>query len=285
MSYLYLIFSAGCSVLLVHLMKAAEERRHRMLNTFTINYLVAAVFAFSVGGIPSPQLLSGFLGSPIVLFSAVTGSVFIGNFLVYSKSIHLNGMGISVAAMRLSLLIPVFLSIWLYQETVTWGKITGLILVFLALGLMVPKQEPIKFRKIDAAWLLVIVFVLTGMADSTLKIYQEDFSLQLSELQFMGLVFTCAFIIGLVLSLIRRGEVIKRGELVTGVLIGIPNLYSSVFLIYALGGIDGAIAYPIVNILNVTGGTLLGIWVWKDSVSKLQWMGLGVALVAILLLV
>ncbi|MDZ7693556.1 MAG: hypothetical protein U5K69_20965 [Balneolaceae bacterium] len=52
MSYLYLLLSSACSLLLVHLMKHGEDRRQRMLNTFTVNYFVAAVFAFTVGGFP-----------------------------------------------------------------------------------------------------------------------------------------------------------------------------------------------------------------------------------------
>ncbi|MDZ7693557.1 MAG: hypothetical protein U5K69_20970 [Balneolaceae bacterium] len=214
----------------------------------------------------------------------ITGTIFIGNFLIYSKSIHLNGVGVSVAAMRLSLLVPVCVSIWLYQEQLTVLKGLGLLFVFVSMAMMIPQTQNIRFGKIDAAWLLIMVFLLTGLADSSLKIYEEDFSMQISEMQFMRMVFTCAFLIGLVMILFRQGRGVNRYELGTGALIGIPNLYSSVFLIYALRGMDGAIAYPVVNILNVIGGTLLGLWVWKDDVSSLQWMGIGTAIAAILLL-
>ncbi|MDR8391040.1 hypothetical protein NC796_07820 [Aliifodinibius sp. S!AR15-10] len=285
MSYFYLLASAACSLILVHLMKEGEHRKLRMLNTFTINYLVAAIVAFGLGGFPSFSIEATGFTNPAFIFAAVTGAVFIGNFLVYSKSIHLNGMGVSVAAMRLSLLLPVLLSVWLYGERVTTNKLLGLLSVFTALGLLIPKKQNIRFRKIDAAWLLLIIFLLTGLADSSLKIYEEDFSMQFSELSFMGLVFSCAFIIGLICSMFGQGNLVTRREVFMGCLIGIPNLYSAVFLIYALREIDGSVAYPIVNILNVVGGTLIGLWIWGDRVSKLQWLGITVAVAAILLLV
>lgn len=284
MSYLYLLLSVACSLLLVHLLKRGESRQQRMLHTFTVNYLIAAIFAFVMDGVPTSVFNSNILSNPVFLFAAVTGIVFITNFLFYSKSIHLNGMGVSVTAMRLSLLVPVFISVSFYQEALTLLKVLGLLLVLAALGLMIPKRETILFKKMDAAWLLVIIFLLTGLADASLKIYEEDFSVELTELQFMGMVFAFACLAGLMMSVAREGPVVRRDELLTGVMIGIPNLYSAVFLIYALKGIDGSVAYPVVNILNVIGGTLLGLWLWNDKVTRLQWWGIGVALLAILLL-
>lgn len=284
MSFLYLLLSSVCSLVLIHLLKAGETRNLRMLNALTVNYLAAGIFAFSAGGLPPVQ--PDFSASaPLLLFSIVTGALFIANFVVYSKSIHLNGMGVSVAAMRLSLLVPVLVSIMLYQEALSVTKFSGLLLVFAAMALLLPKKKNIRFKNINAAWLLLIIFLLAGFADASLKVYEEDFSLRMNELGFMGSVFICAFLIGLILSIARKGPLITREEFFMGALIGIPNLYSSVFLIYALQGMDGAVAYPVVNILNVTGGVLLGLWWWSDRVSQWQWMGIGIAIAAIVLLV
>lgn len=284
MSFLYLLLSSVCSLVLIHLLKAGETRNLRMLNALTVNYLAAGIFAFSAGGLPPVQ--PDFSASaPLLLFSIVTGALFIANFVVYSKSIHLNGMGVSVAAMRLSLLVPVLVSIMLYQEALSVTKFSGLLLVFVAMALLLPKKKNIRFKNINAAWLLLIIFLLAGFADASLKVYEEEFSLRMNELGFMGLVFICAFLIGLILSIARKGPLITREEFFMGALIGIPNLYSSVFLIYALQGMDGAVAYPVVNILNVTGGVLLGLWWWSDRVSQWQWMGIGIAIAAIVLLV
>lgn len=283
MAYLFILLSAVCSLLIAHFLKVTEVKKLRTLNTLTVNYLVASVFALVLGfakaGWSSISLELLFLG-----FCLIVGVFFIANFMVYSKSVHANGVGVTITSMRLSLLVPVLLSILLYNEYLTILKTSGVILVFASLLLLKPKKTEVKIGSFNAGWLLLIIFVLSGFADASLKVYKEEFSTQLNELIFMGMVFLGAFIIGFISILLRKGSVFSKAEFKQGALIGIPNLYSSIFLIYALEDISGSIAYPMVNMLSVAGGTALGLLRWNDTVSSLQWAGLGIALIAILIL-
>lgn len=285
MAYLYLLLSSVCSLTIAHLLKLTEVKELRTLNTLTVNYLVAFVFAFGVGLSQSTGNNFSSQGIYLIVFCIIVGAFFIGNFVVYGKSVHLNGVGITITAMRLSLMVPVLISVFLYAEYLGLIKILGVVLVFGALVLLIPKKNSVKIGRLNASWLLVIIFLLSGFADASLKIYEEDFSTNLNESMFMGMVFLGAFVIGAVLCLIQGGPLIKKREAMLGASIGIPNLYSSIFLIYALGGISGSIAYPIVNILNVLGGTFLGLLIWKDRVTTKQWIGITVALIAILILI
>jgi drug/metabolite transporter (DMT)-like permease len=257
----------------------------RTLNTLTVNYIVAAVFALLVGYESDQGAV--FVGHSTILlsFCILVGAFFIGNFVAYSKSVHTNGVGITIAAMRLSLLIPVIISVYWYAEYLSGLKVAGIVGVFGAMLLLIPKKNNIKVGSISASWLLILIFVLSGFADASLKIYEEEFSTNLNELTFMGLVFLGAFIIGLIVALFRKGPLITKKEALLGAAIGIPNLYSSIFLIYALGGISGSIAYPVVNILNVLGGTFLGLIIWNDRVSTKQWIGIATAVLAIIFLI
>lgn len=284
MAYLFLLLSSVCSLSIAHLLKVTEYRQLRTLNTLTVNYLVATLFAVSVGWYSSNTTVDNSQIVILVLFCLIVGAFFIGNFVTYSKSVDTNGVGVTITAMRLSLLIPVLISIYWYNEYLTTLKSIGIIGVFGAMILLIPKKNNIKIGSVNASWLLVLIFVLSGIADASLKIYEEEFSTNLNELTFMGLVFVAAFIIGLIVSLFRKGPLITKQEALLGAAIGIPNLYSSIFLIYALGGISGSVAYPIVNILNVLGGTLLGLIFWDDKVSNQQWGGIAMAIIAIILL-
>lgn len=283
MAYLFILLSAACSLLIAHFLKITEVKKLRTLNTLTVNYLVASVFAlvwgFGKAGWELINLDLLFLG-----FCLVVGVFFITNFMVYSKSVHANGVGVTITSMRLSLLVPVLLSILLYKEYLTILKTGGVLLVFVALLLLKPKKTEVKIGRINAGWLLLIVFALSGFADASLKVYKEEFSTQLNEMIFMGMVFLGAFFIGFISILVRKGSLFTKAEFKQGALIGIPNLYSSIFLIYALEDISGSIAYPMVNMLSVAGGTALGLIRWDDTVSTLQWAGLGIALIAILIL-
>lgn len=285
MASLYLFFSSICALFVAHLLKLTEVKGLRTLNTLTVNYIVAAAVAFLVGFVEQEGRNSWFPEYYVLLFCVVVGLFFISNFMVYSKSVHVNGMGISIAAMRLSLLVPILVSIYLYGESLVWYQVLGIIMAFGALVLLIPRKKPIKIGNMNASWLLLIVFLLTGFADASLKVYNEEFSLSLNELTFMGWIYTGAFSIGFIFSVLRDGPLFTREEAKMGAILGIPNLYSAVFLIYALEGISGAVAFPVVNILNVLGGTFLGLLFWKDKVSPTQWGGIAIAITAILLLV
>lgn len=284
MAYLYLLLSSVCSLAVAHLLKLTEVKKLRTLNTLTVNYIVAGIFALVIGTNGEGTDIAS-QTTYLFLFCIVVGAFFIGNFVVYSKSVHTNGVGITIAAMRISLLIPVLISIFMYSEYLGIAELFGVVLVFGSLLLLIPRKNQVQIGNINASWLLLITFVLSGFADASLKIYEEEFSMALNELTFMGLVFMGAFIIGFILSLLQSGPIIQKKEALLGALIGIPNLYSAIFLIYALGDISGSIAYPVVNILNVLGGTFLGLLIWSDKVSTKQWAGIITAILAIMLLI
>lgn len=285
MAYIYLVLSSVCSLFVAHLLKLTEVRQLRIPNMLAVNYLVACFVAFATGFVDAGSEAVWQPEYELLLFCLIVGALFICNFIAYGKSVHVNGMGISISAMRLSLLVPVLVSVYFYGEYIGWTKISGIILVFGAFGLLIPREESIKIGGINAAWLLLIIFLFTGFADASLKVYNEEFSLSLNELMFMGWVYLGAFSIGLILSILRKGPLLTKEEARMGALLGIPNLYSTVFFIYALGGISGAVAFPVVNAINVFGGTLLGLLYWGDKVSTKQWNGIVIAIIAILLLV
>jgi len=283
--WVFIILSSACSVLIAHLLKLIEFRKLNTLRVLTVNYFVATAVAFS-GSFQTglPDITSE--GSVYVIALAVIiGLFFIANFFVFSKSVFHNGVGISIAAMRISLIIPVLLSVLWYSEKISLIQWTGVLLVFVTLYLLLPGKKELLKKGFNASWLLLILFLFTGIGDSSLKIYEADFSMIISKEQFMGFVFLSSFIIGLALIIIRGEWKLTSKELILGVAIGVPNLYTSLFLIEALQLMDGAIAYSAVNLFTVLGGTLLGILRWGDKLSKLQWIGICCTIFAILLLV
>lgn len=284
--WLFILLCAGTSILIAHLFKITEYKKLNTTRVLTVNYLiatfVAVILAFKSDTLTIPQVSE--LSVPI-FFAAAVGFVFIANFFVYSKSVHLNGVGISVAAMRISLLVPVFTSILWYKEILTalqWG---GIVIVFATLFLLLPNKRKLLREPFSAGWLLVILFVGTGIGDSSLMVYEEEFSAQISKELFMGGVFFSAFLIGSLMLIIRRNFAFKKEEWIMGTAIGIPNLLTSIFLILALEQLSGAIVYSSVNVLTVLGATCLGVFRWGDQFTKAQWTGIALALLAILLLI
>jgi drug/metabolite transporter (DMT)-like permease len=187
--------------------------------------------------------------------------------------------------MRISLLIPVLLSTLWYLEYLDFWQWTGVLLVFVTLFLLLPNKMKMLREPFSAAWLLLLLFLGTGIGDASLKVYEAEFSDFIDKQYFMGFVFLTAFLIGMIILILRKNWSFGKGEIILGLAIGIPNLYTSIFLIEALERLSGGIVYSSVNLLTVLGGTLLGVFRWGDRLTKLQWFAILLTLISILLLI
>ena len=136
MGLLFLTLSAVFSLSVAQVLKLVEVRSLRVLNVLVINYLVAVVISIVSTDWNGFEEHTGLI--PILIHSAILGFLFIANFMIYSKSIDKNGMGISIAAMRMSLVFPILLSLMIYNEDITTGLILGILLSFISLILLVP---------------------------------------------------------------------------------------------------------------------------------------------------
>lgn len=283
--WIYIILCAASSVLIAHFLKVVENRNLSTVRVLTINYLVATVIAFSTSGFSEAARLDIGEGIFAISLATVVGVIFIANFFIYSKSVFHNGVGISVAAMRISLIIPVLLSTVWYLEFLSAKQWIGVTLVFITLFLLLPNKRKMLREPFSVSWLLVLLFIGTGLGDGSLKIYEQEFSSLLNKEQFMGFVFLTAFIVGLIVVALRRSWNFKKREWLMGIAVGVPNLYTAIFLIEALERMNGAIVYSSVNVLTVLGGTLLGIMKWGDKLTRIQWTGIVLTLITILLLI
>lgn len=284
---LFILFSAVTSVIIAHFLKITESRSLNTVRVLTINYFVATSIALLYtfnSGLTSPNLK--ILSQPLLL-SVGVGIIFIANFFIYSKSVHHNGVGISIAAMRISLIIPVMFSTIWYLEILTIYQWFGVLLVFMTLFLLLPdKREFIKTDQyLKKGWLLILLFLGTGIGDASLKYYEVEYSHLISKEFFMGMVFMTAFSIGMFYILMKKSYTFNRCEVLVGTVIGVSNLLTSIFLISALELTNGAVVYSSVNVLTVFGGTLLGVLYWKDRFSNRQWFGIFLTIAALALLV
>lgn len=283
--WIYILLCASASVLIAHFLKMAETRKMSTVRVLTVNYLIATAVAFGGSGLPERTGLNDPEMVMPLLLAAFVGVIFIANFFIYSKSVHHNGVGISVAAMRISLIIPVLLSILWYMELLTTAQWIGIGLVFITLWLLLPGKRKMLKEPFNAAWLLVLLFIGTGIGDGSLKVYEEEFASVIGKEHFMGFVFLTSFLIGSAVLIWRKNWAFKPSELLLGTAIGVPNLYTAVFLIEALERMNGAVVYSSVNVLTVLGGTLLGLLFWGDKLSRLQWSGIVLTVISIILLI
>ncbi|MDZ7806834.1 MAG: hypothetical protein U5K71_06935 [Gracilimonas sp.] len=286
MAFIFIFLSICCSLSIAQILKIAENNKMRVMSILVINYLAGSLISLFNSAEFSSNSLNLLdhnlvMGGMIILL----GLIFIGNLVVYSRSIDRVGMGVSIAAMRMSLIFPIAVSLFVFGEELVPIRYLGILLALVALLLMVPRIKTKKISGLSDAWLPVLIFLMTGAADTGLKVYERVFASQLSEELFVSGIFFVSFLTGLGILIKRRELHFTFKEIVYGVITGIVNLYSSIFLIYALKLMPGSVVFPIVNVSLVILGTLIGVWVWKDKPTVKQWSGLAVAVISIILLI
>ena len=73
-------------------------------------------------------------------------------------------------------------------------------------------------------------------------------------------------------------------ELIYGTLIGIPNFFSAKFLLGALSRLPAVVVYPSFSVATLLLITLTGVVVFKERLSKIQWLALAAIVAALILL-
>ncbi len=277
-AYLFVISSVFCSLCVAHVLRYAKKHFSSVILVITVNYAIAALVALfqaNLVGLSIFTLISG----------CITGLLFIANFYIYAESVKENGIGASVAAMRTSLIIPVGSSVLFFSEKLALQEILAGFIIVISLYLLQNKSVVTsKSQQKNRAWLLIILFVLSGLADFSAKVFQENKSGLENPYTFMFIIFTVAFITGF-FFLLKDKRTIQQREILTGIALGIPNLFSSIFLIQALAQLPAVLVYPFANIAVIVFGTLLGYFYWKDKLQQKQWLGIGLAVSALIILI
>jgi len=281
---LFIFLAVFCSLLLAHLLKTIEHARLSRIRVLTVNYLIACITAVLHSYIASPPLQSSNIPPEILGIAFWLGVMFIVTFFIFSKSIDVNGVGVSVTAMRISLVLPVIAGLLVFNESTGYQKIAGIILILFSLAVLIPLRKKAGVRFNSDSLLLVLIFLITGTNDILLKFFEHYYALVISETWFASILFFVSFISGVLYIAFTKKYQFVAKEIGYGALIGIINLYSTVFLLYALRYLEASIVFPAINISVVVGGTIVGIYAWKDKLDYKQWLGLLLACIGLILI-
>ena len=143
-------------------------------------------------------------------------------------------------------------------------------------------KEPATATSRWPDWLLLVaLFLASGAANLSSKVFNEVCPAN-DNYQFQTMLFVVAFIVTTIICFVRK-ERVDRRTLEWGALLGAANLGSSVFLILALTAVSGTVAFPISAAAEVAVVAVLGRLVWREHLSRLSVLGLGLAVVALVL--
>lgn len=253
-----LLISAIFGILIANILKLSSKKEVSALSLFSGNYFCTTVLSlFQIKDYP--QILNHF----DTAIGVILGLFFILNLFIYNTNLIKNGVSLSVSVMRISIIIPVVLSLVIYSENINLHTVVGILMILSVIILLT------KSHKNSNILLIILLFLITGITDFFFKIHQQS-GLGYDNF-FLLVVFISALFFTLLFMLFKKKK-LHLFSILIGVLLGIPNYYTSFFFIKALNILPAVICYPINSSLIVLGSFFSDLCFWKSSFKWYQYL-------------
>jgi drug/metabolite transporter (DMT)-like permease len=293
-----LALAVVCSVAIGMIFKHTGPQAIDRTALLTVNYAAAVGVALLiiVGG---GRETGGGLGLSVGLLAlgGGVGALLIAGFYLLAYATDVAGMSLAVGVTRVSVVIP-FLASWLvWDEVPSAAQGAGMILAAVAFFLIARKHRSptageegaTPFDGVDwyAFGVLLLTFCSGGAVDLSMKTFEEGFGATNSRVLFLLLAFGMAFLIGAVLVAVRA---LRFGQWPTwravgwGVLLGVANYGSLEFILRAIAELPGPFVFPANNIAIMVLSAVVGVYGWNERLSRANQVGLGLAVLALVLL-
>jgi drug/metabolite transporter (DMT)-like permease len=278
---LFLILSIICSVTVGVLFKFS--RKYNVSNTQIVasNYVFALILCYLFF---SPELIDVGASAPWGIYIMI-GVLLPSIFLFLAASIKYMGIVKTDAAQRLSLFIPILAAWLLFKEDFNMLKIAALVVGFPALLLILAKPS----QNTENKWIYPAVVLLGfGVIDILFKQIALYTSLPYTTSLFV--IFGIALLI-MVVAVIYEVAINKVPlnirNILFGGLVGIFNFGNILFYLKAHQAFvkNPSTVFAGMNMGVIIIGSLIGIFVFKEKLTKINFLGLFLALVAIVLIV
>lgn len=283
---IYIFLSIFCSVVVSILLKLAKRYEISVPQAIVWNYLAAALLAFFIYKPVVSQIT--FSQAPLNYY-LLLGILLPLLFVVLGLSIRYTGIVRTDLAQRLSLFIPLLAAFLIYKEPVSAVKGAGIAVGFIAIICSIPWQkQSLKSKGAILTWLYpLIVFIGMGIIDISFKHIAAFKSVSYTSSLFI--VFLIAFslsLLALVIGMLTGRMKFSIVNLLCGLLLGLFNFFNILFYLKAHRALseNPSVVFSAMNIGVIAVGSLIGIVVFKEKLSKLNKLGIVLAMIAIILI-
>lgn len=277
---LFLFLAILSSTLVSLFMRLSEGHTRNTMVMFFCNYAAcAAVGRYYMG--TQPLLPTGADGVFAVVLGIFGGVLFLVSLALYRLNIRKNGVVISALFMKLGVLVPTAMAMVFFHETPGILQLLGFGLAVAAI-LVLNLGGTAEKTAAAGGMLLILLLLIGGLADSLTNVY-DKLGNPLWKDPFLFYIFLSAGIICLTAALIRQ-EPFRGGDILFGLLVGVPNYFSTRFLLLALGSVPAIVAYPVYNVSTIVVLSLAGVLFFREHLSRRKLLGLAMILLALVLL-
>lgn len=192
------------------------------------------------------------------------GIFFFLGFIYYQVAVRRHGMALAGSFIKLGALVPMTLSLVIWREWPGPFQWLGLLLAAFSLVLASIPTD----RTEEGAWrpALLLLCLFGGIAEFSNKVFQKYGLLEHKSL-FLLTTFSMAFLCSMVVTY-RVNKPVAFRDILVGILVGIPNLFASFFLILALVTVPAAVAYPVFGAGSILIINLAGVIFFGERLSQ-----------------
>ena len=273
-----LALAIASSALVSVIMRASEKRVRNNVSMLALNYVMCLAMAAVFTGAQRLSLTGNGAGFAYGI-GAVNGFLYLGSFLLLQWNVRKNGVVLPATFMKLGVLVPTVMAIAVFRETPTAMQIAG-IAAALAAIVMINFEKGEGRAKSGIG--LVALLLGGGMADATSKVY-EELGNEAFKNHFLLFTFGVALVLCVLLCIAKKQKLTPVDALF-GLLIGVPNYFSTRFLLLSLASVPAVVAYPTYSVGTIVLVTLIGTVVFGERLSRRQAAALAIILAALAML-
>jgi len=256
-----------------------------------VNYFTCVLTGWvTVGSFP---IKGSFMETEWFPYAVGISFFFITGFTIIGYTFQKFGITLTTIMSKMSMVISVIFAILVYNEVINFPKVFGILVAIASIVLTnLPHKESVfKQQKIKRIfWMFpILVMLFQAIIEIVLQYVEINILDTSGDPAFVSSIFLFAGTLGLpfLLGGLLLGK-LKFGfqNIIGGILLGIPNYFSIFFLMKALGaGWEGSVVFPINNVAIIAISSIVGgLIIFKEKYSKLNFLGIALSIVSILLI-
>lgn len=283
-----LIFAAILfSTLLVVCFKYFIPLKVNTFHAILVNYIVASLTSYLL----SDRNIKIDLHAPWFLFAFCLGLLFIVVFMATSRVAQSISVITSMITSKMSLVIPLSYAVLFLGEEMTLLKLTAIIMAMagVVLTVMRPKTEEKGNNSIAAIALIALVFIGSGMVDTSFKYIETNFYNIVPPQYVMLVCYASAGIFGLFyffISSFKMKPKVAGRSIIAGVILGVLNYFSFIFVLDALHtpSLPSTVVFPLINVGVLLLSTFSAMVLFKERLRTINYIGVIISILSILVL-
>lgn len=278
---LFLVLSIICSVIVGVIFKITRKYNTNPIQIVAFNYVFALILCYVTF---SPDISQVHATAPWNIYIAI-GILLPVVFLFLIASIKHMGIVKTDAAQRLSLFIPILAAWFIFKEDFNTYKLIGLLIGFVALLFILRKNTGNDQNK----WIYPTV-VLLGFGVIDILFKQVALYTALPYTTSLFVIFDIALAVSLLVviyySVIKKVK-LELKNILFGGLVGLFNFGNILFYLKAHKAFseNPSTVFAGMNLGVIVLGSLIGLLFFKEKLSKINFVGIFLALMAIIFIV